>query len=149
MTGVRLVVVDGPAAGGAVDLRSERITIGRESGDLRLDDAELSRRHAVVELRGGEPWITDAGSTNGTFVNGARIAGPVRIATGDVIALGASRLRVESSTPAVTPIDVPDTDSFGPGGRPRVASRRLEPAILTFAMVIVTAIVLIVYFAGR
>ena len=149
MSGVRIVVVDGPGTGAAVDVHGDGVVIGRESGDLRLDDSELSRRHAVIELRGGEPWILDAGSTNGTFVNGARIGGPVRITAGDVIALGASRLRVEAMGPAVRPVDVPDPDSFGPGGRPRVASRRFEPAAATFSTVIVTAIALIAYFAAR
>jgi|tagenome__1003787_1003787.scaffolds.fasta_scaffold20876914_3 pSer/pThr/pTyr-binding forkhead associated (FHA) protein len=149
MSGLRVVVVDGSGAGSAADIGGEGVVIGRESGDLRLDDAELSRRHATIELRGGEAWIVDAGSTNGTFVNGARIHGPVRLATGDVIALGSTRLRIEASGPPVRPITVPDPDSFGPGGRPRVASRRFEPAIATFATVIGTAAALVAYFAAR
>ena len=149
MSGLRVVVVDGPGAGASVDVGAGQLVIGRESGDLRLDDAELSRRHAVIELRGAETWIADAGSTNGTFVNGRRLDSPARLAAGDVIAVGGSRLRLEATRPRVTPISVPDPDSFGPGGRPRVASRRMEPALLTGATVVATAISLIAYFATR
>jgi pSer/pThr/pTyr-binding forkhead associated (FHA) protein len=149
VTGLRVVVVDGPGTGVAVEVGAGQLVIGRESGDLRLDDAELSRRHAVIELRGAETWIADSGSTNGTFVNGRRLDGPVRLTAGDVIAVGASRLRLESTMPRVAPLNVPDPESFGPGGRPRVASRRLEPALLTGATVLATAIALIAYFAAR
>jgi pSer/pThr/pTyr-binding forkhead associated (FHA) protein len=149
VTGLRIVVVDGPGAGAVVDVGAGQLVIGRESGDLRLDDAELSRRHAVIELRGADTWIADAGSTNGTFVNGRRLDGPARLAAGDVIAVGASRLRLEASRPRVAAITVPDPDSFGPGGRPRVASRRMEPALLTGATVVATAVSLIAYFAAR
>jgi S-DNA-T family DNA segregation ATPase FtsK/SpoIIIE len=95
VTGLRIVVVDGPGAGAVVDVGAGQLVIGRESGDLRLDDAELSRRHAVIELRGADTWIADAGSTNGTFVNGARVTTPRRLSEGDVIRVGQTDFRVE------------------------------------------------------
>ncbi|REE91751.1 FHA domain-containing protein [Cupriavidus plantarum] len=49
----------------------------------------LSRRHAHLYLKGGAPWIEDLGSTNGTFVNGARLGDhAVRVEAGDVLAFG-------------------------------------------------------------
>jgi pSer/pThr/pTyr-binding forkhead associated (FHA) protein len=49
----------------------------------------LSRRHAHIFLKGGMPFVEDLGSTNGTFVNGARLAEhAVALQDGDVLAFG-------------------------------------------------------------
>lgn len=49
----------------------------------------ISRRHAHIFLKGGEPWIEDLGSTNGTFVNRKRLGeSSVGLKTGDVIGFG-------------------------------------------------------------
>ena len=51
------------------------ISIGRVAGnDVVLNDAGVSSRHARLEWSGGALRVTDLGSTNGTFVNGARLA---------------------------------------------------------------------------
>ena len=55
---------------------------------VRLDSADVSSRHARMGYEGGEFWIEDLGSTNGTFVNGQQIAGRVDIAPGTPITLG-------------------------------------------------------------
>jgi hypothetical protein len=58
---------------------------------IRLADPNryISRRHAKLIVRGGELFITDLGSTNGTFVNGRRIEPneEVRVGTDDRIEL--------------------------------------------------------------
>jgi ABC transport system ATP-binding/permease protein len=66
------------------------LIIGRlqESGGVRLDHPNVSRRHAVLEVRGGEVRVRDLGSTNGTFVNGRRIARPTSLASGDRVDIG-------------------------------------------------------------
>ncbi|WP_118183418.1 FHA domain-containing protein [Paraburkholderia phosphatilytica] len=49
----------------------------------------ISRRHAHIFLKGGEPWIEDLGSTNGTFVNGERLGDSAHpLQDGDVIGFG-------------------------------------------------------------
>jgi S1-C subfamily serine protease len=69
------------------------VTIGRHpSCDVRFDaqrDLDVSARHAEVRLADGAAILADLGSTNGTFVNGARIAGPTPLADGDVVRFGA------------------------------------------------------------
>jgi S1-C subfamily serine protease len=77
------------------------ITIGRDPTSVvrfdLADDLEVSTRHAeITEEEGGEYTIADKGSTNGTWVNGARVRGARRIYPGDLIQLGRSgpRLRV-------------------------------------------------------
>lgn len=75
-----------------VALRGEKITVGRLAEcDIVLPDANVSRRHSeFVRDQGG--WvIQDLDSTNGTHVNGQKVA-RVRLKDGDTIAIGASRL---------------------------------------------------------
>ena len=58
--------------------RHHRDGIGREGCDITLADPDVSRRHARVTPRGDTVVVEDLGSTNGTFVNGERIAGAHR-----------------------------------------------------------------------
>jgi hypothetical protein len=66
------VVKTGPEAGRRVELDLE-VAIGRQDGDLVVEDPEVSRRHAVLRRSGGSVVVEDLDSTNGTFVNGERI----------------------------------------------------------------------------
>ncbi len=69
-----LAVIAGSQAGSVFQLTRPRVYLGRGSTmDVQLKDAEVSRRHAMLEIRGEEAAIQDLGSTNGTFVGGERI----------------------------------------------------------------------------
>lgn len=94
----RLRVVSGPAAGQTVDIEEE-VVIGREDADLDLDDDELSRRHAVVRRFANRLQVEDLGSTNGTFVDGNRIAEPTLLGGGAEIKIGTTVLVVEGVLP--------------------------------------------------
>jgi pSer/pThr/pTyr-binding forkhead associated (FHA) protein len=65
-------------------------TIGRATGaDFIVDAALVSRVHCrVTALPGGELEVRDLDSTNGTFVNGQRIGGSARLASGDRLQIG-------------------------------------------------------------
>jgi pSer/pThr/pTyr-binding forkhead associated (FHA) protein len=70
-------------------LVGDQITIGRDSSnEVAINDAEVSRKHSRMIFQGGKYVIEDLGSTNGTFVNGQRLAGPVVLKSGDVVSLG-------------------------------------------------------------
>ena len=63
--------------------------LGRDPrAGIFLDDTSVSRRHARIVTSGGEALIEDLHSKNGTFVRGASIEAPSRIADGDGIQLG-------------------------------------------------------------
>ncbi len=65
------------------------IYIGRaKQCALRLDSSDISAKHARLGYEGGEFWIEDLGSTNGTFLNQQQISGRVNIPPGTPIALG-------------------------------------------------------------
>jgi hypothetical protein len=90
-----LIVEEGPGQGTLCRLGPQRTTLGRlPDNDLVLEDPKVSRRHAVVERRPEGFVIRDLGSTNGTFVNGRRVAERL-LAPGDVILLGDTRLRFD------------------------------------------------------
>lgn len=69
-----LLIVNGAEAGKVLDIDKSVVTIGRSGCDLLVDDPELSRRHARVEIRGDEITLEDLGSTNGTFLRDERIS---------------------------------------------------------------------------
>lgn len=63
--------------------------IGRlPDNDVVLDDAEVSRHHAVVGDTGASFVITDLRSANGVYVHGRRIRGSVELADGDRVRIG-------------------------------------------------------------
>ena len=107
----RLRVVSGPNAGQTVDVEEE-IVIGRVDTDLTIDDDEMSRRHAVIRCQANRLQVEDLGSTNGTFVDGTRIAEPTLLGGGAEIKVGTTVLVVEGVLPvsdASTEIVVPRT----------------------------------------
>lgn len=68
----------------------DRTTMGRGlQTDIRLGDEGISRTHAIIEESNGQYVLRDAGSTNGTYANGARIEEHV-LEEGDKIQIGAT-----------------------------------------------------------
>jgi pSer/pThr/pTyr-binding forkhead associated (FHA) protein len=75
------------------DREGQSLRIGRSPAcDILLDDASVSRRHAVIVHRGGKAVLLDDRSLNGVFVNGARV-GESPLADGDAIVIGHVSLR--------------------------------------------------------
>ena len=69
--------------------------VGRNSAsEIFLTDPSVSRNHATLEVQDGRLAVRDAGSSNGTFVNGERVAERA-LRIGDVVAFGKTELRVE------------------------------------------------------
>ena len=64
---------------------------------LPAEDAEASRLHAQVYRAGQDYWLRDLGSRNGTYVNGQRVHGPVRLTDGSSIQLGRTVLEFRVS----------------------------------------------------
>jgi FHA domain len=96
---VRLVVRRSPSLepGDEFPLNSAPVTVGRGGqNDLVLTGDEFaSARHARIEMRGDGAWVQDLDSTNGTYVNGSRVAGAQRLDAGDVLRVGETDLLVE------------------------------------------------------
>ena len=96
----RLVVVKSPELdeGSDFELNSAQLTIGRgRQNDIALpNDEYASARHARFEPRQDGVWIQDLGSTNGTYLNGARLERPRRLTQGDVVRVGDTDLRYDT-----------------------------------------------------
>ena len=85
----QLIMRSGPTPGASFNLEGDQLTIGRDStNDITINDAEISRRHARLTFQGGKYVLEDLGSTNGTFVNGQRLAGPRVLKAGEVVSFG-------------------------------------------------------------
>lgn len=96
----RLVVVKSAdlAEGEDFELDSAQVTIGRgRQNDIAIStDEYASARHARFEPRQDGVWVQDLGSTNGTYLNGARLEHPRRLTQGDIVRVGETDLRYES-----------------------------------------------------
>lgn len=91
-----LLVHQEHAAPKRIVLRPLPFIIGRTPpANLVLDGPTVSRRHCQFELRDGRIVIADLGSTNGTIVNGRRVAAPLRLQDGATIMVGAHALSYE------------------------------------------------------
>jgi hypothetical protein len=79
-----------PTQGPPIPITRNRARVGRSSEcDVVIEHPEISRVHATVWREGGRAWIQDAGSANGTLVDGTPVTGkPVEIDTGAVVSFG-------------------------------------------------------------
>jgi pSer/pThr/pTyr-binding forkhead associated (FHA) protein len=75
-----LAFLTGPFASSVRVLEIPQTVIGREEGDVVINDPEISRRHAHIDIHpDGTVWLSDLGSTNGTFLGSAPIQEPTRL----------------------------------------------------------------------
>ena len=71
------------------------LLIGREEGELRIDDLLVSRRHASLRIAPeGDVILQDLDSTNGTFLNGRLLLEPAVVADGDDVRIGPAHLQI-------------------------------------------------------
>jgi hypothetical protein len=91
--GAALVIrAGGGRAGESFPLSGDRLTIGRRpDSDVFLDDVTVSRDHAILVRRGGDYYLDDCGSLNGTYVNRQRIDS-CRLTDGDELQVGKYKL---------------------------------------------------------
>ena len=96
MSGLRLVVLDGPGRGTSFEL-SGTVVVGRdETAGVVIDDSEVSRRHATFSATTDEVEVEDLGSKNGTWIGGRRIEEPCKIAVGEKVRMGRTLFRLVS-----------------------------------------------------
>src|SRR5262245_1537984 len=85
-----LVTIQGPNTGQRFALDgTDCVEIGRQGDSaVYLESLAVSRQHARIRRHDGGFYVEDAGSSNGTFVNGRRIQGAVRLTENDALQVG-------------------------------------------------------------
>src|ERR1700681_3154571 len=93
----RLIISSPDGKNGILELNKPVITVGRgNANDLVLNDASVSRFHAVIKLRDNSIFVADRGSTNGIVLNGEKISKETELNNGDLALVGLYRLRLEN-----------------------------------------------------
>lgn len=94
----QLLVTAGALAGTRVSLEDSRpILIGRaDDSTLVLDDDYASTRHARIALQGEDWYVEDLGSTNGTYLDRAKVTGPTRVPLGVPVRIGKTVIELRS-----------------------------------------------------
>lgn len=144
-----IVGVEGSLVGRAFEVTATGLRLGREVGnEVWIDDPGVSRQHARVILHNGAVWVQDAGSRNGVFVNGERVADHKTMKPGDRVTVGGHSFELRLSQPgqaaAPPPVVAPPrnrTDARTVAIEPEPAnakrSWKLWPFALAFFFVVV------------
>jgi hypothetical protein len=91
----QLVVTAGALAGTKITLGEAIITIGRaEDSTLVITDDYASARHARLVPRNGQWIVEDLGSTNGTYLDRAKVTGPTPVPLGVPIRIGRTSIEL-------------------------------------------------------
>ncbi|MBD0322278.1 MAG: FHA domain-containing protein [Aldersonia sp.] len=92
-----LVVTQGSLAGTRITLGSQPVLIGRaDDSTLVLADDYASTRHARLSPRGSDWYVEDLGSTNGTYLDRAKVTTPVRVPLGTPVRVGKTVIELRS-----------------------------------------------------
>jgi pSer/pThr/pTyr-binding forkhead associated (FHA) protein len=87
------VIIGEDCDGASYPLASETISIGRERGDITFpDDGYVSGLHAQVSTRDGQFFISDMGSSNGTFM---KVSGERELPKGSFVLFGQQLFRID------------------------------------------------------
>ena len=121
-----LIVRSGPRAGERIELVGE-LVVGRENADVTVRDQEVSRRHLAVRPHEDGVELEDLESTNGTFVDGARLSAVVVVSSTARVIVGETELEIEVDEPEPR-VDPSATRLREPGlRRPRPLCRERRP----------------------
>lgn len=96
----KLVVLSDSLKGLSHELKVERTTVGRvEDNTFQIAEQSVSSHHCEILLKGNDVVIKDLNSTNGTFINGERVA-EATLKPGQTLRLGQIELKLDGPAPA-------------------------------------------------
>jgi len=101
----KLVVAKGKTSVKEIPLNADQTIIGRRSDcSLRIPSPLVSRQHCALKLQGERLLVKDLGSSNGTFVNGAKVK-QRELQSGDTLGVGPITFIVQLGGAALSPAD--------------------------------------------
>jgi predicted component of type VI protein secretion system len=119
----RLVAESGEFAGATYPVKPAGIVLGRlKTNDVEVTDTKASRRHTRVALHEGAWFVEDLQSSNGTFLNGAKIERS-ELVSGDKISIGTTVYRFEADD-ASGPVAAPPRSATGAVPTPAAAGAK-------------------------
>jgi MoxR-like ATPase len=124
-----LLFINGPSSGDRFELSPEGTRLGRHADcSAVIPDSQVSSFHCQIQLNDTGWTISDLGSSNGTYLNGARISSAL-LGDGDVVRVGDTQLQFFANPAGVNGAvaDLPGVESHP--APTRVATRAAEPAI--------------------
>ncbi|AWV47036.1 hypothetical protein JK2ML_0021 [Mycobacterium leprae Kyoto-2] len=90
-----LMVTEGSLTGARITLSGQPVLIGRaDDSTLVLTDDYASNRHARLSQRGSEWYVEDLGSTNGTYLDRAKVTTAVRVPLGTPVRIGKTAIEL-------------------------------------------------------
>jgi pSer/pThr/pTyr-binding forkhead associated (FHA) protein len=97
----KLVLLSAGMTGRTHELKVDKTTIGRvEDNTFQIAEPSVSSHHCEILLKGNDVVVKDLNSTNGTFVNGEKVAeAEIVLKPGQVLRLGQIEMRLESESP--------------------------------------------------
>lgn len=91
-----VIVVEPPEQAGRRYPLGDEVTVGRAAGcQIIIEDNYVSQLHARLFLRDGQLLVEDLGSTNGTYLNRAKVSGPMVMQRGDRLQVGNTVMEVQ------------------------------------------------------
>ncbi|MGB0588487.1 MAG: FHA domain-containing protein, partial [Myxococcota bacterium] len=92
-------------------LQPEGVIIGRRKGEIIIDDAGASGRHAELQLQGDAVEVRDLGSTNGIVWGGSIVRDPFQVAVGETFQIGRTKFTVKAiHHPEPAPVAEPEVE---------------------------------------
>lgn len=120
------------ASGELFDLNTSPITLGRdEHNTFVFDDAQVSRQHARLYSHAGSWYIEDLNSSNGTFVNQARLVSAKPLENGDRLQVGQSVLTFLAASPYLAAAPEPNLQAVTQTPPRGVSSQQPSSSVLS------------------
>lgn len=106
----------------------DEVSVGREAGvDLIIEDRSISRKHLLIQLEQGRVFVSDMGSSNGTYVDNERIIVKTRVTNETHIRIGKIIIQILSPEKVGRPAKSAAAAATGEALAPPILERELEP----------------------
>ncbi|USA46302.1 FHA domain-containing protein [Acinetobacter sp. C26M] len=129
----KLQAITGEFTGQELNIERDMLVGRHQDADILLQSADISRRHAALLLKDQQLWVQDLNSSNGTFINDARVEQETELHDGDIVQFASFVFSVLA--PATAEIELPEieiepvTPASHDQGMPSIAERAAETPI--------------------